>query len=144
MIFTSVQRSKIETDKGGFSMSFSSTRRPTRPYHCRAAQTLYNEGPRNADWVVDVSALRDLPLSFVSVLGCLAEKLKPQGREMRLSGACFEHLPPGYQEALTHCLLSADEFSSGNLVRRRGIMSVCNTRRRLSSDSINAGISVTS
>ena len=69
---------------------------------------LYKEGPKDADWVVDVSALRDLPLSFVSVLGCLAEKLKSQGREMRLSGVRLEHLPPGYQEALLHCLLIAD------------------------------------
>ena len=87
-----------------------------RPVIIAELRRLYKEGPRDADWVVDVSALRDLPLSFVSVLACLGEKLKSQGREMRLSGIRREDLPPGYQEALTHCVLTADEPASDDTV----------------------------
>ena len=53
-------------------------------------RALYEEGSKDANWVVDLSRLQDVPLWLVGTLMSYHVELRRQGRQIRLTG-----LPPG-------------------------------------------------
>ncbi len=64
-----------------------------------ALQRFYDRGYNQVDWTVDVSALRTIPLSLLSVLTSFRQELSEQGYRLTLTGARPESFPKLYLQS---------------------------------------------
>ncbi|HIJ66438.1 MAG TPA: hypothetical protein HPP77_10865 [Candidatus Hydrogenedentes bacterium] len=70
--------------------------------HCLAVaaglQEIHDAAHKDAHWIVNASALTELPMLLVSVFVALDEKLRERGRALRLIGLRPELHPPPHIE----------------------------------------------
>lgn len=64
-----------------------------------ALQRIYDRGYNHVDWTVDVSALRAIPLSLLSVLTSFRQELSEEGFRLTLTGARPESFPKLYLQS---------------------------------------------
>lgn len=64
-----------------------------------ALQRIFDRGYNQVDWTVDVSALKMIPLSLLSVLTSFRQELSEQGYRLTLAGARPESFPKLYLQS---------------------------------------------